>query len=212
MSDIQFGTVNTKTDYGFIAAPYEIPMPKAQTSFVTIPGRDGSLDLSEGFGTIRYNDRTISVALYAVGEYAERVSSFINAVHGKRMNITFSKDPLWYYSGRVSVNGMEKKDGYCALSVQITAEPYKRKQTETTVSITGNGTVTLVNSRMPVIPTVINTETATLEYTTDGQSYRTPLAAGTHTVPTLVLTDGETKTVNIISEGTTTFTYREGAL
>ena len=212
MSDIRFGTVNTQTDYGFIVAPYEIPLPKAQTNFVTVTGRDGSLDLCEGFGTIRYNDRTISVTLYAAGEYAERVSSFINAVHGKRMSITFSKDPLWFYSGRVSVDGMEKKDGYCALTVQITAEPYKRKQTETTVSITGNGTVTLSNSRMPVVPTVINTETATLEYTYEGQSYRIPLAAGTHTVPTLVLTDSETKAVNVISEGTTTFNYREGAL
>ena len=212
MSDIQFGTVNTKTDYGFIAAPYEIPMPKAQTSFVTIPGRDGSLDLSEGFGAVRYNDRTISVTLYAVGDYGVRVSAFVNAVHGKRMDITFSKDPLWYYSGRVSVNSITKKDGYCSISVQITAEPYKLKQTETSVSVTGDGTVTLLNSRMPVVPAVTNMAAATLEFPYEGETVQVELSAGTHTVPSLLLSDSETKSVTVTSAGTTTFTYREGEL
>ena len=41
MSYILFGNKNTHTDYGLIVAPYEIPMPTAQTNFVPVPGRDG---------------------------------------------------------------------------------------------------------------------------------------------------------------------------
>ena len=212
MSYILFGTINTKTDCGFMTAPYEIPLPKAQTAYVTVPGRDGTLDLSEGFGTVRYADRTITVALYAVGNNRQNISSFVNAVHGKRMNITFSKDPLWYYAGRVNVSSVAKSDGYSTLTVQITASPYKRKLAETSVTVTGNGTATLTNSRMPVVPRVTTTAAAVLEFPLHGETARVELTAGTHTVPSLELSDSETKQVSVTSQGTTTFTYREGAL
>ena len=63
MSYILFGNKNTHTDYGLIVAPYEIPMPTAQTNFVPVPGRDGSLDLTEAFDAIRFNDRIILLTL-----------------------------------------------------------------------------------------------------------------------------------------------------
>ena len=65
MSDIRFGTKWAHADYGLIVAPYAIPMPEPQTNFVEIPGRDGALDLSEAFGTVRYADRVIPLTLYA---------------------------------------------------------------------------------------------------------------------------------------------------
>ena len=64
MSDIRFGTKWAHADYGLIVAPYAIPMPEPQTNFVEIPGRDGALDLSEAFGSVRYADRTIPLTLY----------------------------------------------------------------------------------------------------------------------------------------------------
>ena len=125
MSYILFGNKNTHTDYGLIVAPYEIPMPTAQTNFVPVPGHDGSLDLTEAFDAIRFNDRIILLTLYATGEYDTRVSAFVNAVHGKRMQIIFSKDPNYYYTGRVDVTSISKRDGYCEIAVTITAEPFK---------------------------------------------------------------------------------------
>ena len=65
MSDIRFGTKWAHADYGLIVAPYAIPMPEPQMNFVEIPGRDGALDLSEAFGTVRYTDRIIPLTLYA---------------------------------------------------------------------------------------------------------------------------------------------------
>ena len=123
MSHILFGTVNTKT-YGLIVAPYEIPMPLPRTDYVEIPGKDGSLDLSEAFGRVLYSDRVIPITLYAVGAYDANVSAFVNTVHGKRKQITFSKDPTYYYNGRVSVVSITKQDGYCEIGLEITAEPY----------------------------------------------------------------------------------------
>ena len=211
MSHILFGTTNTKT-YGLIVAPYEIPMPLPRTDYVEIPGKDGSLDLSEAFGRILYTDRLIPITLYAVGAYDANVSAFVNAVHGKRKQITFSKDPTYYYNGRVSVVSLTKQDGYCEIGLEITAEPYKLAQTETSVSRSGNGTVTLKNGRMAVVPTITNTKEATITFIYQGASVQATLAAGTHTVPTLVLGENETKSVTVASTGKTTFKFRKGAI
>ena len=81
MSYIQFGRMNT-SDFGFIVAPYEIPMPPAQTDFVAVPGRDGSLDMTEASGYVRYGDRVIDLTLYAVGDYRQRLFEFTNLYHG----------------------------------------------------------------------------------------------------------------------------------
>lgn len=211
MSYILFGSKSTKTDYGFIVAPYIIPMPTVQTSFVEIPGRDGMLDLTEGFGLVRYSDRAVALTLYAVAPYGQAVSAFVNDVHGKRMELVFDRDASFYYIGRVSVDGLEKHDGYCAITVNVNAEPYKYKRTVTAVTRTGNGTVTLANLRMPVVPEVTASAEATLVYQSGGVPTTTVIAAGTHLVPTLLLEAG-TKSVEVTTTGEVIFSYREGAL
>ena len=211
MSYILFGSKSTKTDYGFIVAPYIIPMPTVQTSFVEIPGRDGMLDLTEGFGLVRYSDRAVALTLYAVAPYEQTVSAFVNDVHGKRMELLFDRDASFYYIGRVSVDGLEKHDGYCTITVNVNAEPYKYKRTVTTVTRTGNSTVTLANLRMPVVPEVTASAETTLVYQSGGVPTTTVIAAGTHLVPTLLLEAG-TKSVEVTTTGEVVFSYREGAL
>ena len=211
MSYILFGNKSTKTDYGFIVAPYFIPMPVVQTSFVEIPGRDGTLDLTEGFGLVRYLDRAITLTLYAVAPYEQAVSSFVNDIHGRRLQLVFDRDTTFYYLGRVSVDALDKHDGYCAITVNVTAEPYKYKRTVTTVTRTGNGTASLANLRMPVVPEVTASAEATLVYQCGGVPTTTVIAAGTHLVPTLLLEAG-TKTVQVTTTGEVVFSYREGAL
>ena len=211
MSYILFGSKSTKTDYGFIVAPYIIPMPTVQTNFMEIPGRDGMLDLSEGFGLVRYSNRAITLTLYAVAPYEQAIFAFVNDVHGKRMELTFDRDASFYYIGRVSVDSIDKHDGYCSITVNVNAEPYKCKQTETTVSRTGSGSVSLSNLRMPVVPEVTASAEATLVYQCGGVPTTTVVAPGTHFVPTLLLETGK-KLVQITTTGEVVFTYREGAL
>lgn len=212
MSYILFGNKNTHTDYGLIVAPYEIPMPTAQTNFVPVPGRDGSLDLTEAFDAIRFNGRIIPIKLYATGNYDGRVSTFVNAVHGKRMQVVFSKDATHYYMGRVDVTSISKRDGYCKIAVTITAEPFKLDIQETAVTVTGNGTAILRNTRMPVVPFVSNTEQATLTFTASGNTVRLQMSPGGHLNGQMYLPGDETRSVTVESTGTTVFTFRKGSL
>ena len=213
MSDIRFGTKWAHADYGLIVAPYAIPMPEPQTSFVEIPGRDGALDLTEAFGTVRYADRIIPLTLYARAPFDTLISAFASDVHGRRMNMIFDRDPTFYYDARMTIEDVERHWGYCELSLECRVKPYKLEYFETAITVlpTGNATVTLTNSRMPVVPTITVSAEMTFTFTIDGEDYSVTLPAGTHTVPSLVLMEGETE-IEITGTGSITFTYRKGAL
>ena len=213
MSDIRFGTKWARADYGLIVAPYAIPMPEPQTNFVEIPGRDGALDLSEAFGTVRYADRIIPLTLYARAPFDALISAFAADVHGRRMNVIFDRDPTYYYDARITLEDVEKHAGYCELSLKCHAKPYKLEHFETTVTILpdGTATATLSNTRMPVVPTITVSAAMALTFTIAGVVYTINLSAGTHVVPSLVLLEGDTE-VEITGTGSITFTYRKGAL
>ena len=213
MSDIRFGTKWVHSDYGLIVAPYAITMPEPQTNFVEIPGRDGTLDLSEAFSTVRYTDRIIPLTLYARAPFDTLISAFAADVHGQRMNVIFDRDPAYYYDARITIEDVERHWGYCELSLECRTKPYKLEQFETAITVlpTGNATVTLTNTRMPVVPTITVSAEMTLTFTIVGKDYSVTLPAGTHTVPSLVLMEGDTK-IEIFGTGRVTLTYRKGTL
>ena len=213
MSDIRFGTKWAHADYGLIVAPYAIPMPEPQTNFVEIPGRNGALDLSEAFGTVRYADRVIELTLYKRAPFDSLVSAFAADVHGRRMNVIFDRDPTFYYDARVTIENVERHWGYCELSLECRAKPYKLEQFETAITVlpAGTATVTLTNTRMPVVPVITVSAGMTLTFTLLGKDSTVNLSAGTHFIPSLVLMEGDTE-IGITGTGRITFTYRKGAL
>ena len=213
MSDIRFGTKWAHADYGLIVAPYAIPMPEPQTNFVEIPGRDGALDLSEAFGSVRYADRIIPLTLYARAPFDALISAFAADVHGRRMNVIFDRDPTFYYDARITLENVERRVGFCELSLECRAKPYKLEHFETAITVlpTGTASVTLTNTRMPVVPTITVSAEMTLAFTLSGKDYTFNLSAGTHVIPSLVLTEGEMM-IGITGTGRITFTYRKGAL
>ena len=213
MSDIRFGTKWAHADYGLIVAPYAIPMPEPQTNFVEIPGRDGALDLSEAFGTVRYADRIIPLTLYARAPFDAAVSAFAADVHGRRMNVIFDRDPTYYYDARVTMGDVERHAGYCELSLKCRAKPYKIEHFETMMTVlpAGSATVTLTNTRMPVVPTITTSAEMILTFTLTGKDYIVNLSVGTHVIPSLVLLEGDTE-IDITGTGSITFAYRKGAL
>ena len=182
-------------------------------NFVDIPGRDGALDLSEAFGSVRYADRTIPLTFYARAPFDTLISTFAADVHGQRMNVIFDRDPTFYYDARITIEDVERHWGYCELSLECRAKPYKLEQFETAITVlpTGSVTVTLANTRMPVVPSITVSAEMALTFTIDGKDYSVTLPAGTHTVSSLVLMEGDTK-IEITGTGRVTFTYRKGAL
>ena len=71
--------------------------------------------------------------------------------------------------------------------------------------------MTLTNTRMPVVPSITVSAEMTLAFTISEKDYTVTLPAGTHTIPALVLSEGDTE-IGITGTGSATFTYRKGAL
>ena len=129
------------------------------------------------------------------------------------MNVIFDRDPTFYYDARVTLEDVERHAGYCELSLKCRAKPYKLEHFETAITVlpTGSATVTLTNTRMPVVPTIAVSAEMTLVFAIAGVSYSISLAAGSHVMPSLVLMEGDTE-VEITGSGSITFIYRKGAL
>ena len=54
---ISFGGIHSFYDLNLILSGSEIPPAKPKTTYVDIPGGDGSVDLTEANGEVKYYDR-----------------------------------------------------------------------------------------------------------------------------------------------------------
>lgn len=212
MKTVKFDTKDSYTDYGLYLQPYTIPMPDIKSNYIDIAGADGTLDLTEVFGRVRFMDRTFTLDLRVFNldqDFHSTITTFANAVHGKRVKITFSDDPGYYYYGRVDVDTVSPLVFVGVVTVFITAAPWKYKTNVTSVTeeVTTSKKITLTNDRMPTIPTITVDAEMSLAWGTNTVT----LSAGTHTVLDLELQQGNTS-ITVTGTGTITFAYQEGAL
>lgn len=209
MRYILFDDYNS-ADFGLIYLNKSIGAPTVKTSYVSIPGGDGSLDYSEFYGGPKYDNRTLTMNFASTTRsYAGRMaqdSAVKNALHGQRRTVIFDDDPDFYYIARLTVGDWYNEDGVGYLTVYGTADPWKRSVLETVVTQSGNGAVTLENLRMPVTPRITATAAATLTWS----GHSVSLGAGEdQLVPALTLGAGRTG-ITVETTGAVTFTYRQG--
>ena len=210
MKQITFGTLKSYDDLHLILASKEIGSPKEKKTTITIEGADGQLDLTEFFGSVKYDNRTLKFSFSSVAyPFADHYSMVLNALHGKKVHITLDEDPNWYYVGRLSVSPYTSDKNIGKIDIEADCEPYKYKQNETVVSkaVSGSATIILHNSRMKAIPTIKTTAPMQLAF----GGVTTKINAGTFLIPTLELVEGD-NTVVVTGTGTVTFSYREGGL
>lgn len=211
MNTIKFGNKDSYTDFNLILKPKTRPFPTPKTNYVSIEGRDGDLDLTASLtGDIKYENISYSLEFILKNERAAWEDTLLELstyLHGKKMNLTFSEDPNWYYVGRFSLNNVESDRNVGLLIIDCVLEPYRYKKTETTKTRTGVGTLDLPNTRKWVMPTI--TSTASMEFTFEGKKF---VVNGTLQSPDIILKEGN-NTIEVTSgTGTLTVTYREAKL
>lgn len=207
---VKFDDKNSLDDYGLIFAVLSIGTPKPKISTVDIPFRNGSLDVTDNFGGVKYENRAISMSFIIPWESEEQLelySEFINDVNGKRKRITFSSDEDWYYYGRVEVGDISIDNGFWSFPVSVNADPYKYKEIEVEESITGSKTIELYNDYLPAILTIQNSASVIIEF--EGNSYA--FSPGTHENPDIVLKKGYNELI-ITGTANVAFTYQQGRL
>lgn len=206
-----FGTKNSVTDWDLLMTSKQIGKPEARTNYIEIPGRDGTLDLTESLGEIKYNDRTLTFEfdLFNPSNFWNTEKEISNYLNGKKLKITLEQDPNYYYLGRCKVSSsLTKNVGH--FTIECTCEPYKYKQNVTTITntVTTGGTYNYSNDRKSVVPTLTLSAAMNLEF--NGTSYS--IGAGTNKVLGINFKEG-INTIKVTSgSGTLTVSYQEGSL
>ena len=211
MNTIKFGNKDSYTDFNLILTPKERPFPSPKTNYVSIEGRDGDLDLTTSLtGDVKYENMSYSLNFYLKDErvnWEDTLLELSTYLHGKKMNLTFSEDPDWYYVGRYSLNNLESDKNVGLLSIDCVLEPYRYKKTETIKTITGVGTLVLPNTRKWVMPTI--TSTGSMEFNFEGKKY---VVNGTLQTPDIILKEGNNAIEVTSGTGTLSVSYREAKL
>lgn len=134
-------TYNSFTDWGlYLEVPPIISPPTPNTYMVQVPGRNGSLDLTETtMGMATYQDRKIELDFVCRGKrknWNKIYQEILNAVHGQRCRITCSDDPEYYYDGRVTVEEWGADGKMSFPSVTAIVRPFKIKWSESVYTVT----------------------------------------------------------------------------
>lgn len=127
---INIGGINTWDDWHIVPSSRPlIAAPKVKTSFVSLPGGDGALDLTEVLaGRPTYERRTGSwefIVMNDYGNWADRYSEIMAYLQGKEFNIIFDDDSNYYYRGRLSVNEWRSEPYYSRIVIDYNTDPYK---------------------------------------------------------------------------------------
>lgn len=114
-----------------------IAHPTVKTNYVTIPGRQGSIDLTEyACKKPIYEDRTGSFVFYAIPDYYVNTENVKNAIlatiHGREMWLCFEDDPGYYYTGRFTVKDWKNEAARPSLTIAYVLNPYKMEITSST--------------------------------------------------------------------------------
>ena len=208
LNGVTFVSLNTNIskhsylDFGVILTEQNIGLPSPKTYTVNIERMDGNLDLSECFGEMKYENRTIKFTFESIDKITDwqakmiKISSFL---HGQKMKITTWSDPNFYYIGRCQIDEYNSNSKLGKIVISCDCEPFKYKQNITTFNLV-EGSNTVQNSRMTVYADLINEA----EITINSKTYN----AGTH-LRTIKLTSG---TNNLNSSGSATLTFQEGEI
>lgn len=214
---LTIGTYNTVEQLWTLTA-WEFSAPEYQENFLTVPGRDGALDLSAALtnGAPAYHSRTLTVKLEcSEGTRLDReaaINTMVNWLDGWRQDIVLPDDPDHYITGRVSVAREYNDNAHAAVTVTAVCDPWRYAKEETLYTLTaeaGEKTAQLVNSgRRTVVPLLsITGGTILLKY----GAYSWALGDGIYQLPDLTLPQGG-GTLTYSGTGTLRISYREAVL
>jgi phage-related protein len=138
MKGIKFDETHSYYDLNLILSDCSISPAKPKENFIDIPGADGSLDLTEALGTVKFSDRTgkLIFSVLPSDDFEEKKSEVANFLNGQKFKITLDKDPDFYYIGRCSINDHKCDKRVGTITVDLKLQPWKLKQELTVLATT----------------------------------------------------------------------------
>lgn len=225
-------------DLELILTDVEISDPVARRYEVDVPGRDGTLDLTEALGGVYFANRTVKLSFACVNFTTQKhhllASSLRNLFDGRTVRCTLSDDLAYFWRGRCQVDAERPGAETTDVTITIDAEPHKYSiygsyeawkwdpfsfvtgvvTQEEDVVLTGGTTVVPVT--LPVDPARgkpslwLNTGSAQAKLST--QSKWKVLSAGENVFPEIRMSDAHEVTLQLRGSGSVGVDYRVGSL
>lgn len=224
-----WGLYVTNTNY--------IKEPKQNTNYVSVPGRDGLIDLSEILsGRLTYSSREIKIELAGRRNkitWDGVISTFRNEINGKICRIIFDNDEGYYWRGRVDIKDFSSALNLGKLTIDIpNADPYKYDVTssvdpwlwdpfnfETGVitqtgseTIVGSGSVEIPHGHMLTCPEIIVSDKLSTSFTVEFEGTTYELSQGTNKIPSIMVGGDSVAVLNFTGSATVQVAYRGGSL
>lgn len=123
---------HTVKDWKLRFASFQINEPDVQTYHLSVPGRDGVLDLTDAlYGRTTYLNRTITMNFWTEFDHDGHLQSeLMNALHGKRMAFILDNDPEYYWTGRLSVHVQKNCPAITEVVITADCDPFKQPVTK----------------------------------------------------------------------------------
>ena len=210
---INIGEKNTWDDWHLV--PTSRPLvaaPQVKTSFIDLPGADGSLDMTNVLaGRPTYQRRSGSWEFLVMNDYSDWTvlySEIMVYLQGKEFDVILDDDPGYYYTGRLAVNQWRSDPNWSKIIINYNLDPYKRDAAgsghnwlwdpfnfETGIirdylnlEVDGSLTVVFINDMLAVTPTFISSVTGMKMNALDN-TYT--LVQGENVFPEIVFQSGE---------------------
>lgn len=100
------------------------PRPAVKAEYLSIPGMDGAIDLTEALGGVKYEQRTVTVWLIAnPATTAAQIDAIINQYAGRRVRLTNLTEEF-QYRGRIEVVSDTHTAVQRKITLSMVADPF----------------------------------------------------------------------------------------
>lgn len=192
--------------YGVEPNMATVPQPEAKTYQAEIPGRDGLLDYTDAYGVVRYENRTVTVEAYEIGDITARMEhrrAICSDMHGKTCTLSLTTLPGYTFTGRCSVE-YDEDGAETAYKLSFDCQPYMSAGERTFYANCAGGVdLVFMSGDKPVKPRIEVPRRSIIVF--NGQQYE--VEAGTWTFDGIVFKRGRNEVyINTYTEpGTTTW-------
>lgn len=213
--DVKLNSVSM-LNLGWLREGINFPAPQPQSNTIVVPGRNSPIRYTEALGRVSYQPRTFDITLSMLGtreKFNQMSEQIVNRFAGRLVNVILSEEPALYCVGTLEITPSYDPLAHKGQLVinSSDADAYRYHTEETMAVQNGSGTAILTNDFMPTVPAVTVTDETTLKWQVGTDGFIKTVSAGTWTFPELELVQGENE-IEITTDGTVTFRYREGRL
>ena len=231
-------TFHTITDWDLgLSNNNYIGDPEMETTYISVPGRDGLIDASEAVtGRRIYKKRPLAFEMGGIHPHLNWdaiISGMRNEIEGRVCQLILDNDEEYYWRGRVYIQGFDRFRGLGTFTLAVpNADPYKYEvhsssepwlwdpfnfetgviTQEAAHVVVGSETVTIPHGHMPTCPELVVSDkiSGTFTVTFEGTTYQ--LQVGSNKIPAIMVGGDKNADLTFTGSATVQIVYRGGSL